>query len=69
MADEVCDLFKLTEREAQVASLLLNGHSPSSAARCLEISENTAKVHLQAIYRKTQTNRQSELVKLLLEVS
>jgi DNA-binding CsgD family transcriptional regulator len=65
----ICNQFKLTEREAQVATLLLNGHSSSSAARCLEISENTAKVHLQAIYRKTQTNRQAELVKLLLEVS
>lgn len=69
LSDHVCNLLGFTNRERQVADLLLAGHSPSTAARCLEISENTLKVHLQALYRKTQTNRQAEFIALLLEVS
>lgn len=69
LSDQVCTLLGFTSRERQVADLLLAGHSPSTAARCLEISENTVKVHLQALYRKTQTNRQAEFIALLLEVS
>jgi len=59
-------LFGLTEREVEVADLLLSGHSPESLAAVLEISRNTARVHLQSLFRKTGTNRQSELVRILL---
>lgn len=59
-------LFGLTDRETQVADLLLGGHSPESLAAVLDISRNTARVHLRSLFRKTDTNRQSELVRILL---
>lgn len=62
-------LFGLSAREAQVASLLLQGHSIESLAVSLGISANTAKVHLASIFRKTGTNRQTELIRLLISTS
>lgn len=62
-------LFDLSPREADVASALLAGHSLESLCHALGISRNTVKVHVQSIFRKTGTNRQSELVHLLSEVT
>ena len=63
------ELFDLTPREQSVASAMLAGHSLESLCGMLQISRNTAKAHLQALFRKTGTNRQSELVHLLAEVA
>jgi DNA-binding CsgD family transcriptional regulator len=59
-------VYGLTPRETQVANLLLAGHSLESLAATLQISRNTVRVHLQALFRKTACNRQSDLVRLLL---
>jgi DNA-binding CsgD family transcriptional regulator len=63
------NVFQLSPREADVAAALLAGHSLESLCHVLGISRNTVKVHLQSIFRKTGTNRQSELVHLLAEVT
>lgn len=63
------ELFDLSPRELEVARALLKGHSLESACALLDISRNTAKAHLQSIFRKTGTNRQSELVHLLADVA
>ena len=63
------ELFDLSPREAEVAEALLAGHSLESLCALLGISRNTAKAHLQSIFRKTGTNRQSELVHLLSNVA
>lgn len=57
-------VFCLTEREAEVVLLLYNGHSIASLAHSMEISPNTARVHLHAAFAKTSTTRQSELIQL-----
>lgn len=62
------ELFDLSPREVEVAAALLAGHSLESLCAVMGISRNTAKVHLQSIFRKTGTNRQSELVHLLSNV-
>jgi DNA-binding CsgD family transcriptional regulator len=62
-------LFGLTERELQVADLLLAGHSIETVANLLAISPATVKIHVRALFRKTDTNRQSDLVELLLRVT
>jgi DNA-binding CsgD family transcriptional regulator len=62
-------LFGLTERELEIADLLLSGHSPESIGNVLEISPATVRVHLRSLFRKTDTARQSELVDLLVRVS
>ena len=63
------ELFRLSPRETEVAAGLLQGHSLESLCTLLGISRNTAKVHLQALFRKTHTSRQSELVHLLADVA
>ena len=60
-------LFGLTQREGEAACLLLAGHSPESLAATMNISVETARVHLRALFHKTGTNRQSELVRILSE--
>lgn len=58
-------MLRLTKREAEIARLLVNGHSLPSAAEMLEISYNTARVHLSSLFAKTNTTRQSELMLFL----
>jgi len=58
-------MFELSPRETNVASALLEGHSIDSLAAALGISRNTARNHVQALFRKTQTNRQSDLMRVL----
>lgn len=65
----VGELFGFTTREVEVAALLVAGHTPEGAALHLGISRNTLRAHLQSIFRKSRTNRQSELARLLLELA
>jgi DNA-binding CsgD family transcriptional regulator len=62
-------LFDLTARELQVAEALLSGHSIESLSSALNMSRNTARVHLQSLFQKTRTNRQPDLVHLLAEIA
>ncbi|HEX4507238.1 MAG TPA: helix-turn-helix transcriptional regulator [Alphaproteobacteria bacterium] len=59
-------LFGLTRASALLASKLASGLSLKDAAGDIGISHNTARVQLQNIFSKTGTNRQHDLVRLLL---
>lgn len=59
-------LFSLTPGETLVLAQILRGGTLSTAAEILGIARSTVKSHLDAIYGKTGTNRQSELVKLVM---
>ncbi|MBT9383591.1 helix-turn-helix transcriptional regulator [Pseudooceanicola sp. CBS1P-1] len=52
---------QLSAREAQVAELILQGHSSRAMALKLGISVHTAKVHRRNLYRKMNISSQSEL--------
>jgi len=58
-------LFSLTPREAAVAGLLLEGHSPTAAAEIMSIRITTMRTHIQHLFHKTQTTRLPELIALL----
>src|SRR5262245_29095508 len=58
-------LFGLTPAEAKLASLMTEGISVEQAAEALEISRETARNQLKAVFAKTSTHRQGELVALL----
>jgi len=60
------DRFALTPAEMRLASHLMNGGSVASYAKEQELSRNTVRNQLQAIYCKTGTHRQAELVRMLL---
>jgi DNA-binding CsgD family transcriptional regulator len=58
-------VFGLTPAEAKLASLVAEGLSPEQAAEELRISRETARNQLKAVFSKTTTHRQGELVALL----
>lgn len=60
--------FGLTRREAEMSSALATGASVAEIAEKLSITRNTARTHLKSIMAKTDTHRQSELVRLLVQV-
>jgi DNA-binding CsgD family transcriptional regulator len=61
-------LFGLTAMQASVASALVSGLSVDEVAQHLNISRHTVRVHLAQILKKTETSRQAELVRLLMNV-
>ena len=56
----------LTERETQVAVLLLAGHSTKSIAARLSISPETVKVHRRNLYEKLAVSSQAEIFALFM---
>lgn len=59
-------IYSLTNAEAQLARLLAEGLSLTQASEKLGVTRNTTRTHLKRIFSKTETNRQSTLVKLIL---
>lgn len=59
------NVFGLTPVQAQLASLLVGGLSLTDIAREMNISSGTARNHLKAVFVRTATRRQAELVSLL----
>lgn len=59
--------FGMTPTEARVASLLTQGRALQQIAKELGISRTTVAFHMRHIFQKTRTNRQAELVALLLQ--
>ena len=51
----------LSAREREIVTLVLQGHSSDSAARLLDISPGTVKIHRRNIYRKLGIATQAEL--------
>ncbi len=53
----------LSDREAQVVDLLMEGRSRADVARVLGTSEQTVKTQIASIYRKLQVNNRVELIR------
>jgi DNA-binding CsgD family transcriptional regulator len=64
----LAQLFDLTPAEARLAERLTMGGTAEQAAEALDIKISTARWHLASLYRKTGTNRQADLVRLLLSL-
>jgi DNA-binding CsgD family transcriptional regulator len=62
-------LYRLTTAEIQVLGQILQGHALTDVADILGLARSTVKTHLEAIYRKTQTNRQAELVSRIMSLA
>ena len=61
--------FRLTPREALIANALAQGDDLAAIAARLAIGTGTARNHLKAVFRKTHTRRQAELVSLILRLA
>ncbi|MHB9800221.1 helix-turn-helix transcriptional regulator [Pseudomonas sp. MT3] len=62
------ELFGLTPAERRLGDLLVRGLTPEQCAEHLGTSINTIRSQLRALFRKTQTSRQAELVSLLVRL-
>ncbi len=59
-------LLGLTARERQIAVLIANGYGTENICTLLEIREQTTRVHLRSILRKTRCHSRTELARLVL---
>jgi DNA-binding CsgD family transcriptional regulator len=66
-ASQLRRLYGLTRAEAEVSLLVARGEGLPAVAATLGITRATARTHLMHVFEKTDTNRQSELVRLLLQ--
>ena len=65
---DVRRLFGLTASEAQVALMVIDSHGLKAIAEQLSVTLATVKSHLNAVFQKTGTHRQSELIRLFLSL-
>ncbi len=61
-------VFGFTPAECRVSSLLAEGLSPKAIAQVQGTQLDTVRKQLRSIYQKTDTNRQAELIRLLLHL-
>ncbi len=61
------ETYGLTRSEAVVASMIVDGHSIEDIADELGVETSTARSHLKRVFNKTETHRQSDLVRLLMQ--
>lgn len=62
----VAELYGLTPAEARLATAIAEGKRLEEIADTFSVSQTTVSFHLQNLFRKTQTSRQSDLVALLI---
>jgi DNA-binding CsgD family transcriptional regulator len=59
-------LFGLTPAEARLAQLLASGSDLKQASECLGVTRSTLRSQLKSVFGKTNTNSQSQLVRLIM---
>jgi DNA-binding CsgD family transcriptional regulator len=64
--DYLRETYGMTRAEAKVAVFLATGHAIDEIAETTGTTVNAVKFHLKALYAKTGTHRQSELVARIL---
>jgi DNA-binding CsgD family transcriptional regulator/PAS domain-containing protein len=62
-----CQLYGLSPVETRLTCLLADGMSLGEAAGAMRVREMTARSYLKQVFLKTDTNRQAELVWLMLK--
>ena len=61
--------FRLTPGETRVVAVIIGGEGLQAATERLKISRATVRTHLDRIFSKTETNRQTELIRRFFEMS
>lgn len=60
------EIFDLTPTEARVAGSLASGNRAGDVAIELGVTQTTMSFHLRNLFQKTGTNRQADLIALIL---
>ena len=66
ITDVLISVYELTPAEAELAQLLAQGNSLEEAAAARGVTLNTARSQLKQVFAKTDTNRQGQLLQLVL---
>ncbi|MEO7423067.1 MAG: helix-turn-helix transcriptional regulator [Ornithinibacter sp.] len=61
---DILDVSRLTTRELQIVSRLLDGYRPPGIARTLFLSQSTVRNHLSSVFRKLGVESQEALLEL-----
>ena len=69
VVEPACKYYGLSPVETRLACMLANGNSLVDSAKAMHVTEQTARSYLKQIFVKTETNRQAELVRLMLTSS
>ena len=64
---ELRDRYGLTIAELRVLAVLVDGGSIKSAAQDLGVQQNTIKTQVKSLFAKTETSRQQDLIRKVLE--
>ncbi|WP_198411757.1 response regulator [Microvirga flavescens] len=62
----VAQMYGLTPAEARLATAIADGKRLEEISDAFQVSQTTISFHLQNLFRKTQTSRQTDLVALLI---
>ena len=62
----LCARFGLTATESEIARLVATGRGVAYAAQEMQVSLNTARTHLKAVYSKMGVNNQTAMTRLIL---
>ena len=65
--DEVSPFFQLSQREAEVAQLILRGHGIQDIAQALELSDKTVNTYRYRLYAKLKIKNDVELTRLAVK--
>lgn len=60
------DRFRMTRAEVRLAEMMMDGHSPATAAEALGITIHTVRTYLKRLYTKLGVRSQSTLVRKLM---
>jgi DNA-binding CsgD family transcriptional regulator len=66
---ELRAILRLTLAETRLASTLMQGASLDQAAAQFDVTRNTIRTQLHSLFAKTDTRRQSELLRVLLRLA
>ena len=55
----------LSPRQSEILMMISNGYSNKEIAGALEISPETVKTHLKAIFKRTKIRKRTEAIQLL----
>lgn len=64
--EPACRLYGLTPVETRLVAQLVAGHTLQESAEAIRVKEQTARSYLKQIFLKTNTNRQANLVRVML---
>ena len=64
-ADQLGDFYDLTNAQARLVIALMQGKKPEEAAVHLNVSVNTIRSHLRAVYSKLGTDNKADLIRIV----